>query len=320
MVTITFQQPVMLILLAGLPFIITMHLFSTRAAKRKALLYANFEALQRVVTLQSKKGRISPLRVSGQWSLLFYRIITYSILVVGLAQPILWLSQQTGAAAYVIALDTSTSMLAKDIPPSRFSAAKAAAEAFLIQLPYGSKAALISFSGLASIEAPLTHQVGDVRAALKEVRIKELSGTDIAAAISQGVNILTAEDQLPRRLILITDGRQTQPTSLREAVQQAREAHVTIDTLGIGTERGRFITGNLLAGLDEETLKWIANQTDGTYYRIRQSSDLEGAFTSILSQAKQLTPVSLASSLLIAGIILLFLEWGLLLSVFKELP
>ncbi len=320
MVNITFQQPVMLILLTGLPFIIIMHLYSTRAARQKALLYANFEALQRVVTLQSKQGRINPLRVSGQWSLLTYRVIVYTILVLGLAQPILWITQSSGAAAYVLALDTSTSMLAKDIPPSRFEAAREAADAFLRQLPFGSKAALITFSGLASIESPLTTDIHSVRARLADIRIRELSGTDIAAAIIQSVNLLQSEDTLPRRVILITDGRQTQPTSLEEAVRQARDANVIIDTLGIGTQQGKFITGNLLAGLDEETLRWIANQTGGSYYHITQREDLDQAFKTILSQAEQLTPISLGQSLLTLAVILIFLEWGLLLTVFKQLP
>ncbi|MBU3652743.1 MAG: VWA domain-containing protein [Limnohabitans sp.] len=82
--------------------------------------------------------------------------------LVALARPFARVALPADYMTLVMALDVSRSMLAQDVPPNRIEAAKAAAKAFIQELPAQVRVGIVSFAG----SAQLAQQVTDEREAL----------------------------------------------------------------------------------------------------------------------------------------------------------
>lgn len=180
----------------------------------------------------------------------------------------------------LFALDTSKSMLAEDVRPSRLERARWAILDLLEKLE-GDRVGLIAFAGEAFLECPLTLDYDAFRQSLEAVDPDTiaLGGTDLSAAIREAESIFLKNDNR-KILVLITDGEDLK----REGVQRARAAGrngVTIYTVGVGSTYGDLIPirqsdktldflrddkGNVVkTRLDEQTLGAIAQATDGFY-------------------------------------------------------
>ncbi|MFT4309597.1 MAG: VWA domain-containing protein [Candidatus Woesearchaeota archaeon] len=318
MATITFQNPDILIFLVGIPIIIFAHLISQRYAKTRALLFANFEAVRRVV---GKKKDIANIpRLSGNWSLLLFRIITYTILVLAVAGTTIWTQGYVTEQDYVLAVDASGSMLAQDILPSRFEAAKSSALYFIESLQGTGNIGVIAFAGTPLISHPMTDNHNDIMVSIDEMQISRMSGTDIASTLMLGTNMLMQSER-PRSMIILTDGRQTVATPLNPAIEYARDNGIVVHMIGIGTEEGgAFTDEGLITSIDAASLEIISNQTGGTTYIVRDDSEMRDVFRVIADLQQGIRPFNLAYYLMLAAFIMLFLEWGLLNTVFRNLP
>jgi Ca-activated chloride channel family protein len=161
-----------------------------------------------------------------------------------------------------VAFDVSKSMLVQDIPPSRLGAAQALLRQLVNRLS-SHRLALVPFAGIAFTQSPLTADKSAFRLFLKGLDPRQMTrgGTDIAAAIKEGVNRLSgASDRGDKRsrsrvLLLITDGENlgrgsasnskdgAAPTSqltpeIREAVEEANQQRVVIYAVAVGTAFG----------------------------------------------------------------------------------
>ncbi len=316
---ITFQNPAFLLFLSAIPMFIIFHILSLKYVKTKALMFANFEALQRALSVTTTKLPGKP-KISYNISLLLFRILTFTLLVLALSGMTVWIEGQGTNQSFMLNIDSSSSMLAEDIQPTRFQAAKDAALTLISKTPENTKIGIVSFSGTVFLIQPLTTDKFDLKQKINNLKIQMFSGTDIAKAIIESTNNLINVNT-SRTIILITDGRHTQPTSMDEAISYAKKNNVIVHTLGIGSKKGGRIEGtNLITSLDEDLLKKIASETNGKYFHIQSAEDLQNAMLKILDLQKTLVPYNISSYLLFISLFFLFIEWGLINTKFRNMP
>lgn len=140
----------------------------------------------------------------------------------------------------LLALDTSKSMLATDVVPSRLERAKLGIEDLTERLD-GDRCGLLPFSGRAFLFCPLTLDMDAFRESLRAVdeRIIPDPGTDLAEAIREARAAL-AQGANHKILVLVTDGEDLEGQALEEAERAAAEG-ITIHTVGVGTPGGETI-------------------------------------------------------------------------------
>ena len=182
----------------------------------------------------------------------------------------------------IVALDTSLSMMAEDIPPNRLLRARLEIETLIDRLD-GDRIGLVAFSGQSFVLCPLTLDYGAAKLFLDSIDTGLIGsqGTAIAQAVRTATDAFGSEEQKYKALVLITDGEDHVGEAL-EAARQAAEAGVRIFAVGIGTQEGELIPvkndgvteflrdrdGNIVkTRLDEATLVEMARETNGGYVR-----------------------------------------------------
>jgi Ca-activated chloride channel family protein len=184
-----------------------------------------------------------------------------------------------------IVLDTSKSMAAADVAPSRLARGVREASSLLDRLE-GDRVALVTFAGKPAIACPLTLDHEAVRLFLDAVDVEAVSvpGTALASAIQEGVRALgsaAAEgtEAKGKALIVISDGEDHEG-GVEGAIAAVKRAGVVVFGVGCGTDSGAPIPegesgaykkdagGKLITTrLDERPLRTLAIETGGKYYR-----------------------------------------------------
>jgi Ca-activated chloride channel family protein len=207
-------------------------------------------------------------------------ILGVGALGAALAGPRIWAFVPVKDGSVVLCIDTSGSMRATDIEPTRALAAQRAARAFVDTAPDGARIGIVTFSSSAVvIEAPNAERA-EVRTALE--RIPQPDG---ATAIGDALAL--AGGQLPeggrRVVILMTDGINNRGADPAEVARRLAAAGITVYTVGIGTSgSGELIPGtNEPAEIDRAALQSIAETTGGTYAEVGDAGALEAAFADL---------------------------------------
>lgn len=226
--------------------------------------------------------------------ILLLAIVAWILLITALARP-QWLGETielpTTGRDLMLAVDLSGSMETKDFElrgqmVDRLTATKFVARQF-IQKRQGDRLGLILFGERAYLQTPLTFDLQTLNTLLMESAIG-LAGqkTAIGDAIGLAIKRLSKVDQDKRVLILLTDGANTagEVTPIK-AAQLAKQQHLKIYTIGLGADemiqQGFFGSRrvNPSADLDEKTLRYIAENTGGQYFRARDTQELREIYT-----------------------------------------
>ncbi|MBS3089897.1 VWA domain-containing protein [Candidatus Pacearchaeota archaeon] len=304
---IFFARPTYLYFLFLIPIIILFHFLSLYLHRKRALTFANFEAIARVKGIDLYSKNLVNLVIT---------ILIIISLVCALAGPNTTRQVSTSTSSFVIAVDVSRSMEANDIPPSRIDRARSSAIEFVESLPSGTKSGVISFSGNSYIHQDLTTDRALVKQALSSLEISEIGGTDIYEAIITATNILDREDY--KVVILLSDG-QSNVGSLGDAIEYARKSSVIVYTIGLGTETG----GETFFGLskiDEDSLKAIAYETRGQYYRVQNSEDLDKSFKSIVTLGERSVNYDLTYWFVMAALVLIVISYVVITPRYLPFP
>lgn len=311
---LVFQNPFYLWALLVIPLIILLHFISLKYSKERAIKFANFIALARV---SERTG------VSSNIFILILRILVLTFFILAISGTIYQYEGTSITADYVLAMDSSASMLATDLVPTRMDVAKETAKEFVDGLnPLYSSIAVISFSGTSFVHQFLTEDYWSVKDSIDEISVQSIGGTDVGNAIITSSNILLSSTQ-PRVIILVTDGRDNIGINQEDAIVYANENNVLIYTIGIGTEEGFTGEGDLFIGplgINEEDLMHIANSTKGSYFNVRSKEDFQSVFDIILTSKKKKVSLDFTLFLLIGGVILLVFEWILVNTRFRIIP
>jgi Ca-activated chloride channel family protein len=195
----------------------------------------------------------------------------------------------------ILAIDTSLSMEATDVEPSRLEAAQAAAKAFLASVPDGVRIGVVGFDGQArTLLAP----VDDARAASAAIdRLRLGQGTAIGEAVVTSLAAIddvlapaaddsgeasaeTAEEEPAEpaaAVVLLSDGETTVGLPNDEAAARARDAGVPVHTIAFGTDEGR-VTGpdgqQVPVPVNRSALQELAEQTNGQHFPAATAAEL----------------------------------------------
>lgn len=207
-----------------------------------------------------------------------------------LARPSLPVPEAHPQAAIVLALDSSWSMRATDIQPSRLEAAKQAVYSFLDDVPRNTRVGLVTFGYFANTITPPTQDHDLLREAVEELTLQR--GTAIGEALLASVEALPGLDEReaasddPKSLatvILLSDGQNRGGINPFTALEMIVPEEVTVHTVGVGTNRGggdNWGPGGFRRGyrFDETTLKRIADDTGGRYVFVDSAEDLNDVY------------------------------------------
>ena len=310
---IVFKNPSYLWFLLTIPFLIALHFITLRHTKRKALAFANFEAIERVTGSEILSKNIF---------LLYIRILMVVCIILAVAGTTVWYSTKVSNSDFVLALDASSSMQAHDVQPSRFEAAQEAAIFFVNSVSANTHIGVLSFSGSSFVEQELTPDLIRVKQVIRDLKIRIIGGTDLLDAVITGTDMLFRGGSGARVIILITDG-QINIGSIDDVVEYAGKNGVTVYTLGIGTKEGSILVSNftnVISTLDEEALKSIAYSTGGTYALANSKDDLIRAYSTILTSSVARVPFNASTILIVISLILLLVEWILINTKYRTLP
>ena len=272
-------------------------------------------------------------KAKGRHLLFLFRTIALAILIIAFARPqstLSWEDMTTEGIDIVISMDISSSMLAQDLKPDRLEASKNVAMNFISGRP-NDRIGLVIFSGESFTQCPLTtdHQVlQNLFANVKSGMVED--GTAIGMGLATAVNRLKESEAISKVIILLTDGVNTHgKIHPLNATEIAKEFNIRVYTIGVGTNgkaktpvaidpfSGKYIYDLVDVEIDEKTLKTIALETGGKYFRATDNNKLKEVYKEIneLEKAKIKTieyDIDLpekANVFIVIGLIFLLLEF-----------
>jgi Ca-activated chloride channel homolog len=329
---LTFLTPWLLLALIPVAALALAYVLAQRRRKRYAVRFATLPMLDKLVPKRPRWRRHLPAALV---------LLGLASLGLAAAQPQIDLRVPYERATVIVAIDTSGSMQADDVRPNRLEAAKSAAEDFVDQMPATFNVGAIAFAGDAEVIAPATRdhsRVVDAIAAMDDGG----GGTAIGEAVFQAVDevdrlseqgdALSAspspggggqeQQRIPARLVLLSDGANTTGREPSSAAEAARAAGMPVSTIAYGTESG---TADLWGGqqavpVDETTLRQLADQTDGRFYRASSTDELRDVYQDIGSSIGwHVEPVDITPYAALLGMLLALVAGALSLRWFSRI-
>ena len=193
----------------------------------------------------------------------------------------------------VMAIDVSSSMLARDLKPNRLTALRNVAGEFIKKRP-NDRIGLVGYAGESYTKTPITSDKSIVLNALREISYGDLEdGTAIGMGLATSVNRLKESKAISKVIILLTDGVNNSGfIEPKTAADLAVEFGIKTYTIGLGTNGnalspvaynrdGTFRYGMRQVEIDEALLKDIAKVTGGKYFRATDNEKLEEIYDEI---------------------------------------
>lgn len=252
------------------------------------------------------------------------RCAALSLIIVAIARPQSaehYTNTTTEGIDIVMAVDVSTSMLAKDFIPDRLSVAKEVASEFIGDRT-GDRIGIVVFAGESFTQSPLTTDQSTLQTMLGRITSGVIEdGTAIGNGLATSINRLRESDSKSKVVILLTDGVNNRgEISPLTAAKIAKDMGIKVYTIGIGRhgtapypvfdERGREVdVVNMKVEIDEKILRDIATQTGGEYFRATDKKTLEAIYEQINTLEKSRVEVENRTTL--HEEFLVFVLWAL---------
>lgn len=315
-----FLSPNRLWFLAGVIALLVGYLILQARRRSYALKFTNIELLDRVAPRKPGWRRHVP-------AILFLTAI--AVLVVGFAQPTHDEKVPRERATVIMAIDTSLSMVADDVKPTRIEAAKTAATSFLDLLPPKINVGLVLFNGNTVLKVAPTTDRDAVKRGIADAKLGER--TAIGEAIFTSLDAIASVPPdaqgtpAPARIVLMSDGSNTDGRDPDLASQAAVDAKVPVSTIAFGTDHGTITIPEepmpISVPADREALKAIADQTQGKFFSAATEGQLQDVYADIGSSVGYTTEQRDMSAWYIGGALILLLGTaGLSLAWFSRLP
>jgi Ca-activated chloride channel family protein len=319
----SFTWPVVLLGLAVIPLLLALYAVAERRRRRAQAAFGNPQLLPNVIDREPGKLRHLPLVVL---------LLGLATMIVGVARPHATVSVPREEATVILAMDTSRSMKADDIQPTRLDASREAARAFLAEVPPKFRVGVVSFSTRAAVGVPPTEDRALVEAALDNLIPGE--GTAIGDAVALSVRVGNrrlpkGEVIPPRAILLISDGKQdggsVQPA---DAAAQAKARGIPVYTVLVGTDAGvveETLTGGFRVRIqvppDPETLQMLASATGGEFYTALNDERLRLVYEQLGSRLGEREELREVTDYFAGGAALLLMVGGALSAfLFRRVP
>ncbi|MGH3647899.1 MAG: VWA domain-containing protein [Micromonosporaceae bacterium] len=307
-------------LLAVLPVLALAGLYVWVQLRRRttAVKFSNLELLQKIAPKGLGWKRHAP-------AVAFLLVLL--ILALGMARPSTDVQEPMERATVVLAIDVSLSMMAKDVEPDRFNAAKAAAKDFVKQLPESFNIGLVAFSKSANVLVSPTREHERVRQSVDTLELGEGTATGEAVLASlkaiESVPAAGATAPPPARIVMLSDGFRTFGRSIEEAGSAAAAANVPVSTIAFGTDDGTVEINDqtVRVQVDRDSLQRLADDTGGQAYQAYSSKELKQVYQDMGSSIGHRTAAREISQWFIgAALLLAFLAAGMSLLWTSRLP
>lgn len=269
-----------------------------------------------------------------------FRMIALVMIIIAIARP--RSSEQmekidTEGIDIVMAMDVSTSMLARDFTPDRISAAKDIAIEFISQRP-SDRMGIVVFAGESFTQCPLTTDRATLINLMKDISTDLLEdGTAIGDGLATAVARMKDSDAKSRVIILLTDGVNNRGAiAPQTAAEIAKTYGIRVYTIGVGangtapypvmTPWGVDVQ-NVKVEIDEKLLSEIAATTGGKYFRATDNTKLAEIYSEINKMEKSRTTIDsfpvykeLFGVFALVALAALLLEFLLRSLLLKKLP
>jgi len=328
---VTFLNPGFFWLFLLIPIAIGWY-FWTRKSQSATLKMSSLQGFKQSKSLLAK---LKP-------ALFVMRILALSALIIAMARPrTVDISSQTKTTKgidIVLAIDVSSSMLAKDLKPNRMEALKDVAVEFIQSRP-NDRIGLVLYAGESYTKVPVTSDKAVVIDGLTSIKFDNVlqDGTAIGTGLATAINRLKDSKAKSKVIILLTDGVNNSGTIEPETASDiAKEFGIKVYTIGLGSNgmamypysiapNGEFIFRMMKVEIDEQLMKNIAKNTGGKYFRANSNSKLETIYSEInkleTTEIEELKFYDYDEKyrpfLIFAGILLLF-EVGLRNTVYRS--
>ena len=204
------------------------------------------------------------------------------LLVVAAARPAL-ATEVPNEPTVVLAFDTSLSMEATDVTPSRMVAAREAAHRFMEVVPAGVSVGLVAFDQTARVVIPPTTSKMVVDRAIDRLSLGQ--GTAIGEAIYTSLDLLEAEvradgEDAGGSIVLMSDGETTIGRPEEPAAREAQRRGVKVSTVAFGTDHGSVVVDFMTVPVpvDREALRNIAETTGGKEFQAESAEEIVSVF------------------------------------------
>ena len=290
---------------------------------------------------------IVPWKKSGRSVYCVIRHIPFALRTVALVMIVLAIARPRSSGQIervdsegidiMLAMDVSTSMLARDFNPDRLSAAKDIAIEFIAQRPYD-RIGIVVFAGESFTQCPMTTDRSTLINLMKEVQTDLIEdGTAIGNGLATAVARMKDSDAKSRVVILLTDGVNNSGEITPQMVAQIAKTYgVRVYTIGVGargmapypvmTPWGVDIQ-NVQVEIDEALLEEIAEATGGKYFRATDNTKLMEIYSEINRMEKVRTTVDsfpvyreLFGTYALVALAALVLEFLIRIFVLRRLP
>lgn len=300
----SFGAPLFLLALLAIPALLAARVWARKQARRHAVRFPGVPVLAGVVGQERRLRRLLPLGLL---------VASLAALAVALAKPQRSVAVPDERASLMLVLDASRSMEATDVAPTRLEAARAAALAFMDEIPDRVRLGVVGYSDrpytIVRPSQDRTATEGTIRS------LEPLGGTATGDALQ------AALDALPRRtttvglgppsaIVLLSDGQATDGADPVQVARRAGGARVPIFTIALGTpdgvvEGGPF-GGQLPVPPDPETLREIAQLSGGQAYEVDDAERLKEIYERLGAQLSTKTEErEITAGFAAAGLVLL---------------
>ena len=211
-------------------------------------------------------------------------LLATALIVIAAARPAMAV-EVANEPTVVLAFDTSISMEATDVTPSRIVAAREAAHRFIEVVPAGVRVGLVAFDQTARVIIPPTTAKVVLDRAIDRLSLDE--GTAIGEAIYTSLDLLEsdmpADAEAAGSIVLMSDGDTTMGRPEGEAAREAKRRGIKISTVAFGTDSGSvtldFMT--IPVPVDREALRDVAETTGGKVFEAASAEEIMSVFENL---------------------------------------
>jgi len=272
-----FSEPARLLLLLAIPVIYYAYMIHQREKRAAALKFSNLSIIKEASDKKTSIRRDLPF---------YILLIAIVLLMLGLADPHIPLKQAKEGVNVVLVIDDSGSMQATDYTPTRLEAAKRSAAILVRNLDPKDNVGIVVFESGATTAAYLTPYKDKALEKLKAIEPRE-GKTAIGDGLALAIDMATSIPNKKKVVILLSDGvNNAGVVSPAEAVQFAKTENIQVNTIGMGSNEPvvlgyDFFGRPQYAELDEATLRSIATETGGRYYKSVDDETLDEIYSGI---------------------------------------
>jgi Ca-activated chloride channel family protein len=281
----TFATPLVLLALVAIPLLTRWYVSQQRRRTQAAQAFVQTPLTASVVPRQPGWRRHAPMVVFA---------IAIAVLIVAAARPQRTVAVPVDGGAIMLANDTSSSMTATDVRPSRLAAAQQAAERFLAKIPSSILAGQIEFARRPILLQSPTADRSATKDAIAQLRPGG-GGTAIGDTITTALKALTrlpAKDgkRPPGAIVLLSDGASNVGTNPLAAARQAKADHIPIYTIALGTAHGTIPikrggqTVSTPVPVSPQQLHQIAVTSGGRAYTAADSANASAVYAHLAKQ------------------------------------